>query len=438
MSTPGTFAIHTLGCKLNYSESSTLVRQMQAAGWTAVGFNDSASLYIINTCSVTEFADKKCRQLVRKVMRNNAQAKIVVTGCYAQLQPEEIARIPGVDLVLGAAEKFKLLDYIEKISLVAEKALINVGNIDEETDFSLAHSFGNRTRAFLKVQDGCDYKCSFCTIPKARGQSRSGTLDQLVQEARRLEMAGIKEIVLTGVNIGDFGKKSEHTFYDLLKVLDISTNMPRYRISSIEPNLLTDDIIQLVADSKRIMPHFHIPLQSGNHKQLKAMRRRYGTDLYKNRIEKIRQLIPHACIGVDVIVGFPGETDHDFEQTFEFIHALEVSYLHVFTFSARPDTPAASMPDQVSMHTRRERNERLRLLSMKKRHLFYESFLGHERPVLFEKGKDGRYLNGFTDNYIKVSAPFEEDLVNSIANAHLSQINEDGFVGINLNLEKFT
>jgi threonylcarbamoyladenosine tRNA methylthiotransferase MtaB len=414
------------------------VRQLRSAGWAPVNFEDSANLYIINTCSVTEFADKKCRQIVRKALRNNPQAKVIVTGCYAQLQPDEIANIDGVDLVLGASEKFRLIDYVNELSLINEKALIKVGDIDQETAFSQAHSLGGRTRAFLKVQDGCDYKCSFCTIPKARGKSRSGSIDQLVRESNQLHEKGIKEIVLTGVNIGDFGVGTSTNFLDLIKALDRDTQISRYRISSIEPNLLIDGIVSFVAKSKRFMPHFHIPLQSGNNKQLKMMRRRYTKELYLNRINTIRSILPDACIGVDVIVGFPGETDLDFEQSFNFIHEMEVSYLHVFTYSARPGTLAANMPNQVNMESRKARNERLRLLSVKKRHLYYKSFLGDERVVLFENGRDNKELQGFTDNYIKVSTSYQAGLVNKLHSVKLNRINEDGSVGININLKQFT
>ena len=352
MATPKTVAFHTLGCKLNFSETSSISRQFKEAGYGEVPFEQSADIYIINTCSVTDFADRKCRKAVRKALRNAPQAYVIVVGCYAQLKPDEISEIPGVDLVLGAAQKFRILDYIDDLSKSPEKGMVAAGDVKEANTFVNAFSFGDRTRSFLKVQDGCNYKCSFCTIPQARGASRSNSIPSILNNAREIAQMGVKEIVLTGVNIGDFGNgtevieglkpKKEALFIDLIRELDDIEGIERFRISSIEPNLLTEEIIQFVAESKRFMPHFHIPLQSGNNKQLKQMRRRYRRELYQERVETIRKWIPDCCIGVDVIVGFPGETDEDFLETYRFIQELDVNYLHVFTYSERDNTPADS------------------------------------------------------------------------------------------------
>jgi threonylcarbamoyladenosine tRNA methylthiotransferase MtaB len=442
MATPKSVAFHTLGCKLNYSETSSIQRLFEDKGFFINEFDESADVYVINTCSVTDFADQKCRQTVRKAMRQNPDAFVVVVGCYAQLKPQEIAEIPGVDLVLGAGEKFKITDYIDGLTKAQGKGMVNAGEIREVNTFHKAFSFGDRTRSFLKVQDGCDYKCAFCTIPLARGKSRSDTVENVVENARQIAALGVKEIVLTGVNIGDFGNgteviegtkaQKEALFIDLIKELDKVEGIRRIRISSIEPNLLTDEIIEFVAQSQRFMPHFHVPLQSGNNKQLTQMRRRYKRELYQSRVEKIKNLMPHACIGVDVIVGFPNETDEDFKETYNFINDLDVSYLHVFTYSERANTAAMDMTEGVvPMHVRRERNEMLRILSEKKRRHFYNQFLGQTREVLFENHKNATLLTGFTDNYIKIELKKSVDtegLINWILPVELNQFNEEGDV----------
>jgi threonylcarbamoyladenosine tRNA methylthiotransferase MtaB len=441
MATPKSVAFHTLGCKLNYSETSSIQRLFEDKGFFINEFDESADVYVINTCSVTDFADQKCRQTVRRAMRQNPDAFVVVVGCYAQLKPQEIAEIPGVDLVLGAGEKFKITDYIDGLTKAQGKGMVNAGEIREVKTFHNAFSFGDRTRSFLKVQDGCDYKCAFCTIPLARGKSRSDTVANVVENARQIALMGVKEVVLTGVNIGDFGNgtaviegekpKKEALFIDLIKELDEVEGIRRFRISSIEPNLLTDEIIEFVAQSERFMPHFHIPLQSGNNKQLTQMRRRYKRELYQSRVEKIKTLMPHACIGVDVIVGFPNETYEDFKETYNFINDLDVSYLHVFTYSERANTAAFDMEGVVPMHVRRERNEMLRILSEKKRHHFYSQFLGQTREVLFENHKNSTLLTGFTDNYIKIELKKDENtegVVNWILPVELNDFNNEGDV----------
>lgn len=438
MSTPKSVAFHTLGCKLNFAESSALARKFENAGYLVQPFSDPADVYVINTCSVTDFADRKCRKVVRQALRQSPDAKIVVTGCYAQLKPEEIAEMEGVDLVLGAAQKFQILDYVETIEKAPGKGMVKAGEIEAVNSFHQSFSFGDRTRSFLKIQDGCDYNCSFCTIPLARGMSRSSTVEAVVEQACQLEENGIKEIVLTGVNIGDFGngttidgsKRSlkKETFLDLIKALDAKTGIPRYRISSIEPNLCGDEIIEFVAASDQFMPHFHMPLQSGNNKQLAQMRRRYRRELYQDRVETIKSLMPHACIGVDVIVGFPGETMDDFRETIDFLESLDISYFHVFTYSERPNTPAANMKGTVPVGERRNRNKRLRKLSEKKRLTFYRQHLNTDRPVLFEKASSSRVLHGFTDNYIKIEAPADHFQVNHIREIKLGAINNDGLV----------
>ena len=436
MATPKTVAFHTLGCKLNFSETSAIARQFEGAGYGAVKFQEGADIYVINTCSVTDFADRKCRKVVRQALRHSPSAFVVVTGCYAQLKPEEISEIPGVDLVLGAAEKFRILDYIDDLSKASDKGMVQAGDIKEANSFTNAFSFGDRTRSFLKVQDGCDYKCSFCTIPLARGKSRSDTVEQVIENAKKIASMGVKEIVLTGVNLGDFGNgtaviegvkpKKEAMFIDLIKALDQVEGIDRFRISSIEPNLCTDEVIEFVAQSNRFVPHFHIPLQSGNNKQLKAMRRRYKRELYVDRVAKIKALMPHCCIGVDVIVGFPGETVEDFKETYQFINDLDISYLHVFTYSERPNTLAYEMEDVVPVHIRRERNEMLRILSEKKKRFFYEQFIGQERTVLFEKHKDKNLMSGFTDNYLKIELPYNPELINELGKVELVEISEKG------------
>ena len=441
MATPKSVAFHTLGCKLNYSETSSLQRLFENEGFFVNEFEAGADVFVINTCSVTDFADQKCRQTVRKALRQSPDALVVVVGCYAQLKPQEIAAIPGVDLVLGAGEKFRITEYIGELSKAQGKGMVQAGDIREVNTFHNAFSFGDRTRSFLKVQDGCDYKCAFCTIPLARGRSRSDSMENVIENAQKIAEMGVKEIVLTGVNLGDFGNgteviegtkpRKEALFADLVRELDAVKGIERFRISSIEPNLLTDEIIEFVAKSERFAPHFHIPLQSGNNKQLMQMRRRYKRELYQSRVEKIKAEMPHACIGVDVIVGFPGETDEDFLETYHFINALDVSYLHVFTYSERPNTAAIEMEGTVPMNVRRERNEMLRILSEKKKRYFYEQHLGTSRKVLFENSKDEAQITGFTDNYIKIAMPKPEDteggvLVNTIETVELVGIDSEG------------
>lgn len=429
MATPKTVAFHTLGCKLNFSETSSIRRSFEDKGYGVVEFEDGADIYVLNTCSVTDFADKKCRYEVRRALKYAPDARIVVVGCYAQLKPVEIAQIPGVDLVLGAAEKFNILKYIDGLSNTSGKGMVVAGDVKEANSFIDSYSFGDRTRSFLKVQDGCDYKCTFCTIPQARGSSRSDTIENVLINANAIVKQGVKEIVLTGVNIGDFGNgtevieglkpKKEALFVDLVHALDQVEGIDRIRISSIEPNLLTEEIISFVSTSNTFVPHFHIPLQSGSNKVLKAMRRRYLRELYEERIQWIHKFIPHCCIGVDVIVGFPGESDEDFLDTYHFINGLDISYLHVFTYSERANTPAAEMTDIVPMEVRRERNEKLRILSHKKKLAFTEPFLGTIRPVLVEHSSDPDVMTGFTDNYIKVTLPKDETLVNTVVNVKL-------------------
>jgi threonylcarbamoyladenosine tRNA methylthiotransferase MtaB len=436
--TPRTVAFHTLGCKLNFSETSTIARQFEERGFAPVEFDQNADIYVINTCSVTDFADKKCRNIVRRALKHSPNALVVVTGCYAQLKPKEIADIPGVDLVLGAAEKFRILDYVDGLSKVSGKGIVKAGEIREANEFVNSFSFGDRTRSFLKVQDGCDYKCSFCTIPLARGKSRSDTVQNVLENAQKIADLGVKEIVLTGVNIGDFGNgtaviegekpKKEALFIDLIKELDKIRDIERFRISSIEPNLLTNEIIEFVATSERFMPHFHIPLQSGNDKQLKQMRRRYVRELYRDRVRVIKELMPHCCIGVDVIVGFPDETKEDFLETYRFLADLDISYLHVFTYSERANTLAAEMENIVPMEERRRRNEMLTILSEKKKRFFYEQHLHTERPVLWESSEKNGTMSGFTDNYVKIEAPYRADMVNQITPSSLIGINLDGNV----------
>jgi len=436
MATPKTVAFHTLGCKLNYSETSAIARQFEGAGYNAVKFQDGANIYVINTCSVTDFADRKCRKIVRQALRHSPDAYVVVTGCYAQLKPQEISEIPGVDLVLGAAEKFRILDYVDDISKAPGKGMVNAGAIKEANVFTNAFSFGDRTRSFLKVQDGCDYKCTFCTIPLARGKSRSDEVENVVENAKKIAALGTKEIVLTGVNIGDFGNgtsviegerpKKEAMFIDLIKELDQVEGIERFRISSIEPNLLTNEIIEFVAQSQRFVPHFHIPLQSGNNKQLREMRRRYKRELYVERVAKIKELMPHCCIGVDVIVGFPGETNEDFLETYNFINELDITYLHVFTYSERPNTPANEMDNAVPVHIRRERNEMLRILSEKKKRHFYSQYAGQTRIALFEVSKNKDLMSGFTDNYLKIELPYHPEMINELGKVRLGAINEKG------------
>ncbi len=444
MATPRTVAFHTLGCKLNYSETSALSRLFEDNGYTIGTFTSVADIYVINTCSVTDFADQKCRQTVRQALRRNPQANVVVTGCYAQLKPQEIANIPGVDLVLGAAEKFRILDYLEPFIMGDAGVKVHAGDIQQANTFTSSFSFGDRTRSFLKVQDGCDYKCTFCTIPLARGASRSDEVEKVVQNARLLADQGVKEIVLTGVNIGDFGNgtaviegeriKKEALFIDLIRALDRVEEIPRFRISSIEPNLCTREILEFVAGSERFMPHLHMPLQSGNNKQLREMRRRYTRELYAERVSWIKELMPHACIGVDVIVGFPGETEDDFRETVRFIEDLPVSYLHVFTYSERPNTPAVSMDGAVPMSVRKERNAILRFLSDKKKAAFYQEHLHTIRPGLLEQDKKPGFVGGFTDNYIQFRLPEEFGQVNDLKEISLCSMEGDLVMNANLSI----
>ncbi len=421
-------AIHTLGCKLNFSESSTIVRQLEENGFTRVDFSDRADIYIINTCSVTDNADKKCRNTVKGVLKQNPNAYVVVIGCYAQLKPKEISSIPGVDMVLGAAEKFNMIEHLH--SLVKEaKAIVHNKNIKETQDFVPAYSMGDRTRSFLKVQDGCDYFCSFCTIPLARGKSRNVSIQETVEKAKEVASKNIKEVVLTGVNIGDFGANQnyEETFYDLLVELDKVDGIERFRISSIEPNLLSNEIIDFVAQSNKIVPHFHIPLQSGNDEILTKMRRKYLSDLYRDRIAKIKSKMPNCCIGVDVIVGFPGESEEHFLSTYEFINSLEVSYLHVFPYSERNNTTAKKLPNKVSKSDKSNRAERLRILSAKKKRHFYESQLGKKMDVLWEEeAHGGNLMQGFSENYIRFEAPYDASKVNTIEHQSFDEIAVSG------------
>lgn len=430
MATPHSVAFHTLGCKLNYSETSSIKRMFEEHGYTAVPLENAADIYVINTCSVTDFADKKCRAFVRKVLKTAPQAKVVVIGCYAQLKPQEISEIPGVDLVLGATEKFNILNYIDELSLNSEKGIVKAGELNTLDHFQGAFSFGDRTRSFLKVQDGCDYKCSFCTIPQARGKSRSSSPLMVIENAKEIIAMGVKEIVLTGVNIGDYRYENKN-FLHILEELDKLEGLERIRISSIEPNLCSDEIIQFVSNSKRIVPHFHMPLQSGSDKLLKLMRRRYKSQLYIDRVAEIKKRMPHCCIGVDVIVGFPGETEEDFMDTVHFLENLDISYLHVFTYSERDNTPAKEMPGIVPMEIRRKRNAILRSLSEKKKRKFYSDYLSQNRKVLFEQCKTEGMMTGFTDNYIKVSLPLVAEKLNTINTVSLKSINEEGLVASN-------
>lgn len=424
-----TISFYTLGCKLNYSETSSFSRMAEEYGMQIIPFQNGADIYVINTCSVTDHADKKCRHIVRQAMRQNADALIVVVGCYAQLKPKEISEIPGVDLVLGAAEKFQLMEHISQLSKNNsgdKKGKYFTSLISDVSIFNSAYSFGERTRTFLKVQDGCDYNCSFCTIPLARGKSRSDTIEHVIKTAKEIAEKGIKEIVLTGVNLGDFGNTdSEETFLQLITHLDRVEGIERFRISSIEPNLLHDEIIDFVAGSQKFVPHFHIPLQSGSNKILKSMRRRYLKELYQKRIEKIKQIMPHACIGVDVITGFPGESHADFLETYYFLNELEVSYLHVFTYSERANTHAISLGEIVQIKTREERTAQLINLSVKKKRAFYESQLSQTRNVLWETDHHEGKLFGFTDNYIRVSINYDPALVHTIQPYFLKQISSD-------------
>ena len=426
-------AFYTLGCKLNFAETSTIARSFEADGYIRVDFDDPADIYVINTCSVTENADKQFKQIVRKALKTNPKAFLAAVGCYAQLKPEELASVDGVDLVLGAKEKFNITQYIDDLTKNNEGIVYSCEIA--ETDFYVgSYSIGDRTRAFLKVQDGCDYKCTYCTIPMARGISRSDTIENILSNAKKISDKGIKEIVLTGVNIGDYGKgefgnkKHEHTFLELVQALDKVEGIERLRISSIEPNLIKDETIDFIAQSNSFVPHFHIPLQSGSNEILKKMKRRYLRELYVSRVAKIREVMPDACIGVDVIVGFPGETDELFLETYYFLNDLDISYLHVFTYSERDNTEAVLMDGVVPDEVRAKRSKMLRGLSAKKRNAFYESQLGKEKTVLFESDNKQGYIHGFTENYVKVKAPWDPALVNTLHKVKLTKIDVDGMV----------
>ncbi len=428
-------AFYTLGCKLNYSETSTIARNLQDEGFDRVDFEEVADMYVINTCSVTENADKQFKQVVRKAMKLNNKAFVAAVGCYAQLKPEELASVDGVDLVLGATEKFKLADYINDLSK-NDFGEVHSCEIADADFYVGSYSIGDRTRAFLKVQDGCDYKCTYCTIPLARGISRSDELENVLKNAKEISEQNIKEIVLTGVNIGDYGKgefgnkKHEHTFLELVQALDKVEGIERLRISSIEPNLLKNETIEFVSKSKCFVPHFHIPLQSGSNEILGFMKRRYQREVYTERVNKIREVMPDACIGVDVIVGFPGETDEHFLETYHFLNEMDISYLHVFTYSERDNTEAASMQGVVPSNVRAKRSKMLRGLSVKKRRAFYESQIETNRTVLFESENKEGYIHGFTENYVKVKTPWNPELINTLHEINLTKIDDDGSVRI--------
>lgn len=440
---PKTAAFHTLGCKLNFAETSTIARQLTDAGYEKVSFEDKANVYVINTCSVTENADRECKLHVKRAMKANPEGLVVIVGCYAQLKPEEISAIEGVDLVLGAKEKFNILSYLDDLQKSENQGLIHSCEIGETDFFIGSYSIGDRTRAFLKVQDGCDYKCTYCTIPLARGISRSDTIENVVKNAKEIAERDIKEIVLTGVNIGDYGKgefgnkKHEHTFLDLISELDQVEGIERIRISSIEPNLLKDESIELVSKSISFVPHFHIPLQSGSDDLLKKMKRRYLTSLYQNRVSKIREVMPDASIGVDVIVGFPGETEEKFMETYQFLNELPISYLHVFTYSERENTEAAEMEGVVPIPERKKRNKMLRILSEKKKMAFYQTQLGKTLPVLWEHENKNGLMFGFTENYVRVQKPFDENSINQIEVLKLNKIENDGTVSVIPAFEEF-
>lgn len=426
-------AFYTLGCKLNFSETSTISRSFEDGGFAKVEFEETPDIFVINTCSVTDNADKKCKQLVKRALKINPEAFVAIIGCFAQLKPVEISQIPGVDLVLGANEKFNIIEHIEKLEQKPEKAIVSFDSIKKTEEFVPAFSYGDRTRSFLKVQDGCDYFCTFCTIPLARGKSRNASIPQTVAEAAKIGKTDIKEVVLTGVNIGDFGQDGEENFFGLIKELDKVDGIDRYRISSIEPNLLSNEIIQFcLGESNHFVPHFHIPLQSGSNRLLKAMRRKYLRELYAERVEHIKRLRPDACIGVDVIVGFPGETDEEFLETVDFLKDIDISYLHVFTYSERANTTAVKLGDPVPMNVRRERSKQLHILSNKKKRAFYEQNIGSKRTVLFEQEEDNGVMYGFTENYVKVKMPFDANLVNSFREVTLTEIDRDGIMKCSL------
>jgi threonylcarbamoyladenosine tRNA methylthiotransferase MtaB len=425
-------AFYTLGCKLNYSETSTISRKFEEKGYEKVDFTNTPDIFIINTCSVTENADKKCKKLVREARSISPNAYIAIIGCYAQLKPKEIAEIPGVDAVLGAAEKFRLIELLDGFVRKPE-AEVFASPVDTANTFNTSYSFGDRTRTFLKVQDGCDYSCTFCTIPLARGSSRSDSIENVVKSAKAIAKTNVKEIVLTGVNTGDFGMQEgirKERFIDLIKALDEVEGIERLRISSIEPNLLSNEVIEFVATSKRFAPHFHIPLQSGSNKILKAMKRRYMRELYTERVEKIKSLMPHSCIGVDVIVGFPGETTDDFKDTYGFLNELDIAYLHVFTYSERDNTPAASMSGSVPMKERNERSQMLHVLSDKKKRAFYEQNVGGTFSVIFENDIEDGFMHGFTENYIRVKAKYDPLLIYDIKQVKIAGLDAKGIVEV--------
>ena len=432
-------AFYTLGCKLNFSETSTIRRLFEDGGFAKVDFEANPDVFVINTCSVTENADKKCKQLVKRAKKISPASMVIIIGCYAQLKPEEISKIPGVDLVLGANEKFNVLEYLEHkraetliqiddaTALPNKDATIFHQNIKHTHDFIPSHSYGDRTRSFLKVQDGCDYFCTFCTIPLARGKSRNASIEETIKEAKKIAATEVKEVVLTGVNIGDFGQGGEENFFGLVKALDQINGIDRFRISSIEPNLLSNEIIDFcLTKAARFAPHFHIPLQSGSDEILEKMRRKYRTDLFKNRIEQIKKMNPDTCIGVDVIVGFPGETDENFLETMHFLKDLDISYLHVFTYSERANTGAPKLGTKVPMEVRRERSKQLHLLSERKKQAFYQTQIGQTKKVLFEQEENEGFLYGFTENYVKVKTPYTPELINQIVPIEITEIDRDG------------
>lgn len=418
-------AFYTLGCKLNFAETSTIARNFQDGGYARVKFEEQPDVFVINTCSVTDNADKKCRYIVNKAKKVNPSAFITVIGCYAQLKPKEILDIPGVNLVLGANEKFNILDHLDQVDQKGGKTM-EFGDIEEVEQFHPSYSYGDRTRTFLKVQDGCDYSCSFCTIPLARGKSRSNSIASTMEVAQEVASSEAREVVLTGVNLGDFGRYNEESFFELIQELDQLEGVDRFRISSIEPNLLTDEIIEFVAKSKKFVPHFHIPLQSGSPEILKKMRRRYQRELYADRVSKIKALMPHCCIGVDVIVGFPGESEEHFKETQDFLIDLPVSYLHVFSYSERDNTKAVEIGEVVSKADRTQRSKQLQSLSSKKRRAFYQEHLNNSFEVLWEAENNDGYLNGFTNNYIKVKAPYDASKINTIEKVNVEKIDSDG------------
>lgn len=420
-------AFYTLGCKLNFSETSGIAQNFEKGGYAKVDFEERPDVFVINTCSVTDNADKKCRNIVRKAKSINPNAYVAVIGCYAQLKPQEISEIKGVNLVLGANEKFNILEHVEKLEQENKDSTVVLGGeIDDVNEFFPSYSIGDRTRTFLKVQDGCDYSCSFCTIPLARGKSRSNTIEETLKTASEVASTQAKEVVLTGVNLGDFGRYNNESFHDLVLELDKLVGIERFRISSIEPNLLTNPTIDFIATSKKFVPHFHIPLQSGSPELLRSMKRRYKRDIYTSRVEKIKTLMPHCCIGVDVIVGFPGETEEKFIETYDYLNELNVSYFHVFTYSERANTLAPKLEKSVDRKTRDERSKKLRILSAKKKRAFYQENIGKSFPVLFEGEKNNDFMFGFTSNYVKVKTKYNEDLVNQIKQVNLKEIDRDG------------